>query len=243
MLKPKKPSFSILDAPASARPDPDEFVQAAMQWHFSEETGSAFWLSKASSLGFDPRHEVKSTGDLARFPNIVNELRDVPAEDLIPRGYKGRPDVVSVFESGGTTGAPKRVTFLADWVDLLDKAADARAWLGGDAIVDELGDGSAALRPAVHQVDRSGAPQVKVELPFPCVWVAPWRPEEGVAPLRDSLVVTAITGHTALVDELIGEATISNVYVGDHPTCWFAPGIPHDDYLSSFLMRAKAVIT
>jgi acyl-CoA reductase-like NAD-dependent aldehyde dehydrogenase len=126
---------------------------------------------------------------------------------------------------------------------LLDKAADARAWLGGDAIVDELGDGSAALRPAVHQVDRSDAPQVKVELPFPCVWVAPWRPEEGAAPLRDSLVVTAITGHTALVDELIGEATISNVYVGDHPTCWFVPGIPHDDYLSSFLMRAKAVIT
>ncbi|MCW2895778.1 MAG: hypothetical protein JWO75_5267 [Actinomycetia bacterium] len=117
MLKPKKPSFSILDGPASAHPDPDEFVQAAMQWHFSEETGSAFWLSKASSLGFDPRHEVKSIGDLARFPNIVNELRDVPAEDLIPCGYKGRPDVVSVFESGGTTGAPKRVTFLADWVD------------------------------------------------------------------------------------------------------------------------------
>jgi acyl-CoA reductase-like NAD-dependent aldehyde dehydrogenase len=125
---------------------------------------------------------------------------------------------------------------------LLDKASDARPWLGADGIVGELGDGSAALRPAVHQVDRSDAPQVKVELPFPCVWVAPWRPEEGVAPLRDSLVVTAMTGKTALVDELIGEATISNVYVGDHPTCWFASGIPHDDYLSSFLMRAKAVI-
>ena len=109
--------FSILDAPVDAHPDPDEFVQAAMRWHFSEETGSAFWLRKAPSLGFDPRHEVKSTQDLARFPNVANELRDARATDLIPRGYRGRPDAVAVFESGGTTGAPKRVAFLADWID------------------------------------------------------------------------------------------------------------------------------
>ena len=117
LVKPKKPMFPIPDAPVSAHPDPDEFVRAAMQWHFGEETGSTFWLCKASSLGLDPRHEVKSIGDLARFQNVVNELRDVRADDLIPRGYKDRPDVVAVFESGGTTGAPKRVTFLADWVD------------------------------------------------------------------------------------------------------------------------------
>jgi acyl-coenzyme A synthetase/AMP-(fatty) acid ligase len=115
--KPKKPMFRILDAPVSAHPDPDEYVRAAMEWHFGEETGSAFWLRKASSLGFDPRHEVKSIGDLARFPNVVNELRHARTEDLIPRGYGRRPDVVAVFESGGTTGAPKRVAFLADWVD------------------------------------------------------------------------------------------------------------------------------
>jgi len=125
---------------------------------------------------------------------------------------------------------------------LLDRASGTRAWLGGDGIVDELGDGSAVLRPAVHQVDRSDAVQVNVELAFPCVWVAPWRPQEGTAPLRDSLVLTAITSDSALLDELLGEPTISNLYVGDHPTYWLAPGIPHDDYLSNFLMRAKAVI-
>jgi hypothetical protein len=32
------------------------------------------------------------------------------------------------------------------------------------------------------------------------------------------------------------------VYVGDHPTWWLEPGIPHDGYLADFLMEAKAVI-
>src|SRR5437879_6253753 len=90
-----------------ARLDPDKFVQAAMDWHFGPKTGSPFWLERARSLPFDPRTDVKSFQDLALFPNVANELRDVRAEDLIPKGYGPRPDVVGVFESGGTTGAPK----------------------------------------------------------------------------------------------------------------------------------------
>jgi phenylacetate-coenzyme A ligase PaaK-like adenylate-forming protein len=108
---------NILDLPIDARPDPDEFVRAAMQWHFSPETGSAYWLERAKALAFDPRVDVKSLEDLALFPNLVDELRDVRVEDLIPRGYGPDPGVVSVFESGGTTGPPKRVILLPDWED------------------------------------------------------------------------------------------------------------------------------
>lgn len=123
------------------------------------------------------------------------------------------------------------------------RAAQAMSTLTvlGD-VVDELGDGSAALRPAVHVLDRPDAPQAGVELPFPCVWVAPWTPEAGLAPLRDTLVLTAITGDDALVDALLDEPTISNVYVGDHPTYWLRPGVPHDRYLGEFLMRTKTLI-
>lgn len=109
-------------------------------------------------------------------------------------------------------------------------------------VVAELGDGSAALRPAVHLLDRPDAPQAGVELPFPCVWVAPWTPDAGLAPLRDTLVLTAITHDHALVDALLDEPTISNVYVGDHPTYWLRPGVPHDRYLGEFLMRTKTLI-
>jgi acyl-CoA reductase-like NAD-dependent aldehyde dehydrogenase len=124
---------------------------------------------------------------------------------------------------------------------LLAKAAGTVPWLGGDGVVDELGDGSAVLRPAVHQLERADAEQAGIEMPFPCVWVAPWTPEAGIEPFRETLVLTAITHDRRLVDALIAEPTISNVYVGDHPTYWIEPGIPHDGYLADFLMRTKAV--
>jgi phenylacetate-coenzyme A ligase PaaK-like adenylate-forming protein len=106
---------NVLDLPIGVQPDPDEFVRAAMEWHFNPETGSAYWLRRAETLSFNPRADVKSVEDLALFPNIVDELRDVRVEDLIPRGYGPDPGVVGVYESGGTTGAPKRVVVLRDW--------------------------------------------------------------------------------------------------------------------------------
>jgi acyl-CoA reductase-like NAD-dependent aldehyde dehydrogenase len=125
---------------------------------------------------------------------------------------------------------------------LLTQAAGTTPWLGGVGILDELGDGSAALRPAVHQLDRPDAPQAGIELPFPCVWVAPWTREAGIEPLKETLVLTAVGHDERLLDELLAEPTISNLYVGDHPTYWIAPGVPHDGYLADFLMRTKAVI-
>jgi hypothetical protein len=98
------------------------------------------------------------------------------------------------------------------------------------------------LRPAVHELERSDAPQARVELAFPCVWVAPWTREAGVEPLKETLVLTAITEHAELVDALVSEPTIRNVYVGDHPTWWLEPGVPHDGFLADFLMESKAVI-
>lgn len=106
-----------LDVAFDAHPDPDEFIRAAMAWHFSPSTGSPFWLERAGSLEFDPRADVRSFDDLRLFPNVTNELRDVRARDLIPRGYGPNPDVVGVFESGGTTGAPKRIVVLREWWD------------------------------------------------------------------------------------------------------------------------------
>lgn len=99
--------FSLLDVPRSAPPeDPDAYLRAAIAWHFGEDTGSPFWLRTAAALGFNPLTEVNTFADLCLFPNLVNELRSVPVEDLIPRGYGTDPPVPQIFESGGTTGAP-----------------------------------------------------------------------------------------------------------------------------------------
>jgi hypothetical protein len=94
----------------------DEFLTTMMDWHFSRATGSKFWLDRLGSLKFDPIYDVRTHADLRLFPNVVNELRNVPVADLIPRGYHGSADIVGVYESGGTTGTPKQVPLCADWM-------------------------------------------------------------------------------------------------------------------------------
>ncbi|MGW0316561.1 aldehyde dehydrogenase family protein [Streptomyces flavidovirens] len=125
---------------------------------------------------------------------------------------------------------------------LRQRAAGTKAWLGGDGIVDDLGDGAAVLRPALHQLDSPFSEQLGMELGFPCAWIAPWDRDAGLQPLRNTLVLTAVTTDADLIDELVAEPTIANVYVGDHPTPWMAPGLPHDGYLADFLMRTKTVL-
>jgi hypothetical protein len=123
---------------------------------------------------------------------------------------------------------------------LARRAAGTRPLLGADQLVTDLGDGSAAIRPALHLLPSADAPQLAAELPFPCAWIAPWHRADGLKPLRDTLVLTAMTHDDDLIADLLDEPTIANVYRGDVPTHHFRPGLPHDSYLSDFLMRAKA---
>jgi hypothetical protein len=110
--------FSLLDVPRSVPVhDPEAYLHAAIAWHFSEDTGCTFWLRTASTLNFKPLTDVNTFTDLQLFPNLVNELRSVPVEDLIPRGYGSPPPLPQIFESGGTSGAPKRTVQLPDWID------------------------------------------------------------------------------------------------------------------------------
>jgi hypothetical protein len=111
--------------------------------------------------------------------------------------------------------------------------------LGADRVVGELGDGTAALRPAVHLLASADPAKLDVELPFPCVWVAPWSRADGLAPLRNSLVLNAITDHQDLIDDLLAEPTVTNLFSGRVPTHQSAPHLPHDGFLADFLMRNK----
>lgn len=111
------PDLSLLDVPRATPPPPEAYLRAAMAWHFGQDTGSPFWLRAATRLDFDPLTDVRSHDDLRLFPNLVDDLRDVPVEDLIPRGYGSPLPIPRVFESGGTTGAPKRTAQLPDWIE------------------------------------------------------------------------------------------------------------------------------
>jgi hypothetical protein len=93
----------------------EEHIVKAMRWHFSTETGSPFWLRQAKQFDFDPIADIRTWGDLRRFGDVSADLRTVAADDLFPRGLAGQP-IAGIFESGGTTGGPKRVVVFEEWL-------------------------------------------------------------------------------------------------------------------------------
>jgi acyl-CoA reductase-like NAD-dependent aldehyde dehydrogenase len=121
----------------------------------------------------------------------------------------------------------------------LDGAVEVTARHYGDGPLGAVGSNAAALRPAVLRVDRSDHPGLGVELPFPCVWVAPWRRAEGVGPLDDSLALTLLTDDTALVQEALDSPGVRTVLHGRVPGWWKDPFLPHDGYLGQFLQEAR----
>jgi acyl-CoA reductase-like NAD-dependent aldehyde dehydrogenase len=125
---------------------------------------------------------------------------------------------------------------------LVAVAAGTTPVLGADQVVAALTDGCAALRPAVHLMAKPDVAKLNIELPFPCVWVSPWSRSDGLDPLRHSLVINAITNDEDLIDDLLNDSTIANVYRGHHPTYYGEPEIPHDGFLPDFLMRNKGFI-
>jgi acyl-CoA reductase-like NAD-dependent aldehyde dehydrogenase len=122
------------------------------------------------------------------------------------------------------------------------KAAGTVPVLGADQVVADLGAGYAALRPAVHLLAEPDPQKLNVELPFPCVWVSNWSRRDGVVPLRNALVLNAITDDDDLIEDLVNEPTVTNVYRGHYPTHYTASHVPHDGFLADFLMRNKGFV-
>src|SRR5439155_24625474 len=85
----------------------DAHVREIVQWHFSPETGSPFWLDWAAKAGWNPAKEVRSFNDLLRFPHFQDEwLRDLQPDVWMPTANKGKP--FYIFATSGTTGMPKQ---------------------------------------------------------------------------------------------------------------------------------------
>ncbi|MAI31778.1 MAG: hypothetical protein CMM07_08915 [Rhodopirellula sp.] len=110
-------SEQVAQQASDARDRLDEHTLRTVHWHFSEETGSQFWLEKKAELKFDPLTDVKSFDDLKKFPHFEDEwLRGGPVRRWVPKGHANKPTYV--FETGGTTGIPKsRVVIEDHWTD------------------------------------------------------------------------------------------------------------------------------
>lgn len=92
----------------------DRHTREIVQWHFSPETGTPFWLDKAKELSFNPLKEINCFDDLKKFPFFEDEwLRGGPVRRWVPKAYANKPTYV--FETGGTTGIPKSRVVVDDF--------------------------------------------------------------------------------------------------------------------------------
>ena len=105
---------SLSETAGEARDRLDAHVHEIVQWHFSPETGTPFWLEYAETLDFDPLEKIGSYDDLKLLGHFQDEwLRGGPVRRWVPKGYADRP--VYVFETGGSTGVPKSRISIRDF--------------------------------------------------------------------------------------------------------------------------------
>ena len=141
------------DAVARCQTMLDAHVRALVKWHFSEETGSPFWLGKKETYDFDPL-AIEGFAGLKQFPPFEDDwLRGGPVKRWLPKGLAGKP--LYVFETGGTTGTPKSRLVAEDhWIDyelFSDTLPEDRFPMGADWLM--LGpSGPRRLRLAVEHL-------------------------------------------------------------------------------------------
>lgn len=121
-------------------------------------------------------------------------------------------------------------------------ASHARAEIPLKEVATPHPDGGVVLGPAVFTVEDPRDRLLGTELPFPCVFVAPWTAADGIDPLHNSLVVNAITGDADLVSALLRAPSVGNVHI-NAATVHGDGNLPHEDYIGDFLMRNKAVLS
>lgn len=138
----------------AARARLDAWTREIVAWHFDPATGCDYWLERAREFDFDPRREINTYADLARFGFFQDEhLRGGPVRRWVPRAYRDRP--VFVFETGGSTGVPKsRINiedFRTDYEAFSDQLSDEAFPVGADWLM--LGpSGPRRLRLAIEHL-------------------------------------------------------------------------------------------
>ncbi|HEX4359155.1 MAG TPA: hypothetical protein VH141_16620 [Pseudonocardia sp.] len=118
--------------------DLDAWTRRVVARNFAPETGSPYWLARATELDFDPR-DITRYDQLPAFgPFRLDALRSGRSEDVVPRDIP-RPLVGRIYESGGTTGLPCRVFYTPEmirhrgawrrWSFVIEGFEPGRTWL------------------------------------------------------------------------------------------------------------------
>jgi hypothetical protein len=90
-------------------------LRRALALHFHPEHGSLYWLRRQEALGWSVRDRVRGMDDLHLLgPTPIDDLREYPVCDFIPRGLHGQLSRFVVGETAGTSGRPAATAYRAD---------------------------------------------------------------------------------------------------------------------------------
>lgn len=99
-------------APTNA--DLDAWTRHVVETHFDSETGTPYWLEWEADHDVDVRSAVDGFADLHTVfdPFDADVLRTLDVRQFAPKGLDGDR---RVYETGGTTGRPKRLIMRDYW--------------------------------------------------------------------------------------------------------------------------------
>lgn len=92
----------------------DQWTREVIDTHFDPDTGTPYWLEWAAKHDVDVQSNVDGFADLEAVfePFEEDVLREIPAAEFAPQALDGNR---RVYETGGTTGAPKRIVMTDYW--------------------------------------------------------------------------------------------------------------------------------
>lgn len=107
---------------APTQADLDEWTRRVIKTHFDPETGTPYWIDWQAERDVDVRAAVDEFADLHDVFEPFDEdvLRTLPVAEFAPRSLGGDR---RVYETGGTTGLPKRLIMKDYWREQAEWAA------------------------------------------------------------------------------------------------------------------------
>ena len=118
--------MSNVNPHAATDTDLDTWTREVIATHFDPDDGTPYWLDWQDDQGIDIRKAVDGFDDLHDVFEPFDEdvLRTLPVEEFAPRSLGGDR---RVYETGGTTGTPKRVIMQKYWREQAAWAASVLA--------------------------------------------------------------------------------------------------------------------
>ncbi|CDL80745.1 aldehyde dehydrogenase family protein [Xenorhabdus szentirmaii] len=95
------------------------------------------------------------------------------------------------------------------------------------------------VMPLIMLAESFDSPLIQSEFPVAAVTFVPFRCDDDLDVIAPALVVTVASKKPSLISRISDIPAIRNLYIGQVPTVWMQPHVPHDAFIAEFLMTTR----